>query len=127
MSNRIRLLIADDNKDFADMIQACMVENHHIEVIGIAQDGEQACEMLVSERPDVLLLDLVMPSMDGLEVLRRATTMEHRPNVIIVTSALGNDSIIRSALSLGAHEYFQKPLDMPAVLSRICSIADDTP
>ena len=127
MPRRLRMLIADDNKDFACMFQACMSANNDIEIVGIAEDGDQTCNMLEQARPDILLLDLVMPSMDGLEVLRRATTMEHRPDVIIVMSALGNDSIVRSALSLGAQDYFQKPLDIPVVLSRICSIAETAP
>lgn len=127
MPRRLRMLIADDNKDFAYMFQACISANNDIEIVGIAEDGDQTCSMLERARPDVLLLDLVMPSMDGLEVLRRATAMEHRPNVIIVMSALGNDSIVRSALSLGAQDYFQKPLDIPAVLSRIYSIARTAP
>lgn len=127
MPRPLRMLIADDNKDFAYMFQACMSANNDIEIVGIAEDGDQTCSMLEQARPDVLLLDLVMPSMDGLEVLRRATAMEHRPHVIIVMSALGNDSIVRNALSLGAQDYFQKPLDIPAVLSRIYSIAGTTP
>ncbi len=117
------MLIADDNKDFACMFQACVSVNNDFEIVGIAEDGDQTCSLLEQKRPDVLLLDLVMPSMDGLEVLRHATGMEHRPNVIIVMSALGNDSIVRSALSMGAQDYFQKPLDIPSVLSRIYSIA----
>jgi two-component system response regulator (stage 0 sporulation protein A) len=122
MSKNIRVLIVDDNRDFTCILQDCLNACQDIEIVGVAENGSQAYRMIKDSQPDVLLLDIVMPAVDGLEVLKQLSNTANKM-AIFVMSALGNDSIVRNALSLGAHAYFQKPLDINAIISRIYSFA----
>jgi len=81
----------------------------------------ETVELLRQTRPDVLLLDLVMPRVDGLEVLRRISSEKERPKVLVV-SALGSEEVTKRALELGADFFFIKPLNLEAVLSKILEI-----
>lgn len=92
-----------------------------IEIVGIAGDGDKTIKMLPLLHPDVLLLDIVMPEVDGLEVLRRIRGV-HNGTVVYVISALGSDDIIRKALALGARYYFVKPFNTDSMVMRIREI-----
>ena len=124
MSQQTRVLIADDNKDFTTVFKEYVTLYPDIGIVGIAENGSQAYEMLLQKKPDVLLLDLVMPGMDGLEVLRRIRDLGDEKPIVFVISALSNDAITRQALTLGAITYFIKPMDMESVVSKIRSLVD---
>ena len=71
MQNRIRVLIADDNKEFCDIVRRYLEKQDDMEVIGIAGDGIEALEMIINIQPEVVILDIIMPHIDGLGVLER--------------------------------------------------------
>lgn len=66
MQNRIRVLIADDNKEFCDIVRRYLEKQDDMEVIGIAGDGIEALEMIINIQPEVVILDIIMPHIDGL-------------------------------------------------------------
>lgn len=113
-----RVLISDNSADYATLLGDCISMYPEIEVVGTALDGEGTIEMLQRTTPDILLLDILMPRMDGMEVLRTIHKSEHKPLVFII-SALGNEKIIRTALSLGASKYFVKPIPIESLISEI--------
>lgn len=121
-----RILIADDNKDFTSIFKDYISLYNDIELVGIAENGCKTYEMLLQEKPDLLILDLVMPDMDGIEVLRRIRDMDGVKPVIFVISALSNDAITREALTLGACAYFIKPIDLESIVSRIRAVTQTT-
>ena len=88
----VRVLIADDNKDYTSIFIELLSFARDIEVTGVAKNGARTLEMISETNPDLLLLDIVMPDMDGIEVLRRVRDMKKRP-VVFVVSALGNDQL----------------------------------
>lgn len=116
----IKVAIADDNKSFCSSIKNYLEELGDIEVTAVLNDGVETLEYLKSQCPDVLLLDIIMPNLDGLGVLQylRSKHMDRKPKVIAV-SALCQDKITRRALDLGADYFVAKPIDADMLTERI--------
>ncbi|HOQ38322.1 MAG TPA: sporulation transcription factor Spo0A [Acetivibrio sp.] len=119
-SNKIQVVIADDNREFGDILYEYLNEKDDIEVVGVARDGIEAYDLIVEKLPDIAILDIIMPHLDGLGVLEKigATALEKRP-LFIILSAVGQDKITQRALALGAEYYVVKPFDMEVLVSRI--------
>lgn len=126
-SEKIRVLIADDNREFGDILNEYLENQDDIEVIGVARDGLEAYDMIVTKKPDIAILDIIMPHLDGLGVLERvnSTRMDKRP-LFIMLSAVGQDKITQRALALGAEYYVVKPFDMDVLISRIRQLKNVT-
>ena len=101
MNEKITILIADDNADFATTLVEHLSKETDMEVLGVARDGKEACEKVINMQPDVLLLDVIMPYLDGLGVLEKlnATKIEKMPTCIML-SAVGQTKITQKAISL---------------------------
>ncbi|MGE5677153.1 MAG: response regulator, partial [Pseudomonadota bacterium] len=117
---KIKILIGDDNKDFCIILNEYLNTQADFEVVGIAKDGLEVVDLIETTFPDVVILDIIMPHLDGLGVLERLNTMhlEKRPKVIVL-SAVGQDKITQKALTLGAEYYVVKPFDMEIFAKRI--------
>ncbi|RKD27868.1 two-component system, response regulator, stage 0 sporulation protein A [Caminicella sporogenes DSM 14501] len=124
MNRNIKILIADDNKDFCDILYEYLSKQEDLEIIGVAKDGIEAIEFLSKEIPDVLILDIIMPHLDGLGVLEKINSLdlEKIPKVIVL-SAVGQDRITQKAINLGADYYVVKPFDFEVFIKRIRQIA----
>ncbi len=120
MSEKIRVLVADDNKEFAATLISYLSKEEDMEVVDIARDGNEAFEKIVVSKPDIVLLDIIMPHLDGLGVLEKLneTSMEKKPMCIIL-SAVGQDKITQKAINLGAQYYIVKPFDIEILVKRI--------
>ena len=97
-----------------------------LNVVGTAKDGEEAYEIIRNKQPDVVLLDIVMPKLDGLGVMDKVnkdTTLKKRPAFIMI-SAIGQEKITEDAFDLGADYFIMKPFDNEMVLNRIRHIKD---
>ena len=118
--SKISVLIADDNKEFCSILNDYLLNQRDIVVIGIAKDGREALTLIEERKPDLVVLDIIMPNLDGLAVLERLNTMEIEkiPRVIIL-SAVGQDKITQKAITLGADYYVVKPFDMDIFTKRI--------
>lgn len=117
---KITVGIMDDNEKIGMLLEDILRPESDIEVVGTALDGVAGLELIREKEPDVVLLDLVMPKVDGLGVLERLYTekWKKRP-AIIVLSAIGQEGITEQAFELGASYYIMKPFDNAAVISRI--------
>lgn len=118
--NMIKVLLADDNKDFCDILAAHLQKQEDMQVVAIAMDGIDAMNKIRETHPDVAIIDGIMPRLDGLGVLERLQTIEEaeRP-VTILLSALSQDKVVQKALDLGAGYYMVKPFDMEALTQRV--------
>lgn len=123
MDKKITVLIADDNKDFAMTLLEYLKEESDMEVVGIAKDGLEAAELISITKPDVAILDVIMPHLDGLGVLEKINEsgMEKRP-ICIMLSAVGQDKITQKAVALGAQYYIIKPFEISVLIKRIREI-----
>ena len=116
----MKILIADDNKDFSDILMEFINRQQDMEVVSAASNGEEACEIIQEMAIDIVILDVIMPYLDGIGVLERVASMEleKRP-LFVMLSAVGQDKITERALSLGAEYYIVKPFDMETLVNRI--------
>ena len=118
--SKISVLIADDNKEFCSILNDYLLNQKDIVVTGIAKDGREALELIQEKQPDLVVLDIIMPHLDGLGVLEKLNSMslEKMPKVIVL-SAVGQDKITQKAITLGAEYYVVKPFDMAVFTKRI--------
>ena len=127
-NQKISVLIADDNKDFCSILSEYLSTQDDVEVVGTAKDGIEALELITETNPDVLVLDIIMPHLDGLGVLERLHSIElDKFPKIIVLSAVGQDKITQRAISLGADYYVVKPFDFEIFMKRIKQVTGSTP
>ena len=120
MKEKIRVLIADDNIEFAMTLHGYLEKEEEMEVVGMAKDGNEAYTMILEKQPDVVLLDVIMPHLDGLGVLEKlGTTQLDKMPLCIMLSAVGQDKITQKAINLGAEYYIVKPFDISLLIKRI--------
>ncbi len=120
--NPIRILVADDHPVVRDGLLAMLGTQPDFKVVAAAGTGREAVERTLAERPDVLLLDLELPELDGAEVLRRLRE-EHAASRALVFTAYDSDERILTAIRLGAQGYLLKGAPREAVFNAIRVVA----
>lgn len=121
---KIKVGIADDNKEFCDILSDYLQDKDNIEISFIAHDGLKTIDGIREHLPDVLVLDMVMPHLDGLGVLETINSMDLTtyPRTIIL-SAVGQETITQKSINLGAEYYIVKPFSFDILLKRINQLA----
>lgn len=122
----IAVAIADDNERILDLLGEIIEEDEELHLVGKAKNGEDAYSLIKEKEPDVMLLDLIMPKMDGLSIMdlvNRDKEIKKRPNFIIIT-AVGQERITEDAFRKGANYYILKPFNNDMVLNRIKSVGN---
>lgn len=104
---QIRVLLADDNERFGVMLSRFVSSYPDMDVVGVAADGREAMSMAESSQPDVVVMDLYMPDMDGFEATRLLTSAQPRTKVIALTANRSDDNRQRS-LEAGAAAFIPK-------------------
>ena len=113
---KIKILLVDDEREFVETLsERIRMRDHDSEV---ALDGEQALKKMDDDLPDVVVLDLKMPGMDGMEVLRRIRNAYPKVQVIMLTGH-GSEKDEEEARKLGAFEYLQKPVEIETLMKKV--------
>ncbi len=123
---KIKCAIADDNERMLKLLGSIVSNDEELEIVGTAKDGEEAVLLIKNKQPDVMLLDVVMPKLDGIGVLEKVNhdiTISKHPSFIMI-SAIGQEEITEDAFDCGADYYIMKPFDNDMVLSRIKRLKD---
>lgn len=120
MTKKVRVVIADDNREFTNLLAEFIDQQEDMEVVGVAYNGNDVIAVLENTPADVLILDIIMPHLDGLAVLERLHSMSLPvfPKIIMLT-AFGQEEITKKAVELGASYYILKPFDMEVLTNRI--------
>ena len=121
MSQAIRVLIVDDHMIVRKGIRALLTEIAGLEVVGEAADGQEAVAQAISLRPDVILMDLAMPKMDGIEATRQIKTSQPESCILVMTSFATDDKVL-PAIKAGALGYLLKesaPEDLVQAIHQI--------
>ena len=123
MKEKIKVLVADDNQDFSHTLSTYINSQEDMEIVAMAKDGNEALELILNSNPDVVLLDVIMPHLDGLGVLEKLNSIKlnNKPTYIML-SAVGQDKITQRAIELGAEYYVVKPFDIELLIKRIKEI-----
>lgn len=119
--SKLTVAIAEDNEWMLELLGDIVAKDEELDVIGTARNGEDIFKIIKDEEPDVVLLDIVMPKLDGLGVLDKVNqdkSIKKFPAFIMVT-AVGQDKVTEDAFKLGADYYIMKPFDENIILNRI--------
>src|SRR5919205_3752228 len=121
---KIKVFVVDDNRELVGLLEDYISSQDDMEVVGIAHNGQECLDMLTSADPDVLVLDIIMPHLDGLAVLERLRDVKKGtiPNVIMLT-AFGQEDVTKKAVELGASYFILKPFDMENLGSHIRQVS----
>lgn len=122
---RTRILVADDNRDFCQLLTEVVQAEKDLELVGVAHNGLEVLDLVERAHPDVVVLDIIMPHLDGVGVLERLGSQERetRPKVIILT-AFGQEAITQRVVELGADYYILKPFDLDVLIQRIRQLGE---
>lgn len=113
----IKIAIIDDTPFIREIIRN-IVEKNQIEVVFEASTGDEAVELMLKHNPDVIIMDLVMPKMNGIEATK--LILQEKPNMkIIVCSTVTNEELVNRAMQAGAKSYIYKPFNKDKLLSVI--------
>ncbi|MBR9684648.1 sporulation transcription factor Spo0A [Bacillus cereus] len=121
---KIKVCLVDDNKELVSMLESYVAAQDDMEVIGTAYNGQECLNLLTDKQPDVLVLDIIMPHLDGLAVLEKMRHIERlkQPSVIMLT-AFGQEDVTKKAVDLGASYFILKPFDMENLTSHIRQVS----
>ena len=118
---KLNVAIADDNQLTLDMLGEIISSDSQLELVGSANNGEDAYEIIKKNEPDVMLIDIIMPKIDGLSLMEKVNNnskIKKRP-LFIVVSAVGNEHVTEDVFRLGANYFIMKPFGREMVLNRI--------
>ncbi len=115
-----KILLADDNREFNELLSEYLSKEEDMEIVGNAFNGKEVLELVKENNPDIILLDIIMPHLDGIGVLEELNKMElsPKPKVIMLT-AFGHENITQRAVELGASYYILKPFNLEVLAERI--------
>jgi two-component system, response regulator, stage 0 sporulation protein A len=121
---KIKVCIVDDNRELVSLLEEYISNQNDMEVIGVARNGQECLNLLKEKDPDVLVLDIIMPHLDGLAVLEKLRNMkkDKLPNVIMLT-AFGQEDVTKKAVELGAAYFILKPFDMENLVNHIRQVS----
>lgn len=120
----IKVMFADDNRELLRLLEDYISKQSDMEVVAVAQNGSEAITKLESSRPDVLVLDIIMPHQDGLAVLEEINRLNLSPMPkIIMLTAFGQEETTKRAVELGVSYFMLKPFDIEVLANRIREVA----
>lgn len=125
---KMNVAVFDDNKRMLQIVQDVLEKDQEMNVVGQADNGEDAYEIIRNQKVDVVLLDLILPKLDGLEIMQKVKsdhTLSHVPEFIVV-SAIGDDQITEKAFRLGARYFIMKPFRPEAIANRLRAFKEDS-
>lgn len=121
MDDYTTVLIADSSDYFCENLSSALAHTEGFKVLGTAQDGEQAIQMVTEMEPDILVLDLMLSKKDGISILKTVSGLERKP-VTLATSGFVTDYVAAAAANLGARYLMLKPCDMETLVDRLQEI-----
>lgn len=121
---KVKVCIADDNRELVNLLNDYVSAQDDMEVVGVAFNGQECLSIVEERQPDVLILDIIMPHLDGLAVLEKLPYMnlQTKPNIIMLT-AFGQEDVTKKAVDLGASYYVLKPFDMEILINNIREVS----
>lgn len=124
MLKKIKVCLVDDNRELVSLLEEYLSNTDDIEVVGVAYNGQECLNLLEDKNPDVLVLDIIMPHLDGLAVLEKMRDLHKQstPNVIMLT-AFGQEDVTTKAVELGASYFILKPFDMENLANNIRQVS----
>ncbi|MGI5971416.1 MAG: sporulation transcription factor Spo0A [Oscillospiraceae bacterium] len=124
MKTTIKTAIADGNEEFRKILEEIISSEPGFEVVGSASDGLEALEVIENTKPDVLITDVVLARLDGMDVLRAVNQMEKDRPAVILLSSFASEDLIAEASELGAYYFMLRPFRSENLIERLRRCAD---
>jgi DNA-binding NarL/FixJ family response regulator len=121
-AGRTRVLIADDDRFFAEMLRAALAAHDEFDVVGIFENGAEAVEGAQSLKPALVLMDVAMPMLDGIEATRLLRELDDPPLVVLITGE-ASEADDRRAYAAGASAYLRKSEELPSVIDVVVAVS----
>ena len=122
MDTRKTVLLADANEEFRGMLREIIDQTEEFTVVGSTGDGAEALQLIEQRQPDLVLMDVVLPGLDGFGVMKRMDLQAEKAPRVILLSAFCNEQVAAEAVSLGASYFFPKPCDTQTLLDRMHTV-----
>ena len=126
VNNKISVLVADDNRDFANVVREFLSRYEEFDVVGVAYDGNEAVKLTYDTKPDVIVLDIIMPIIDGIGVMQKIkeSNLDKKPEIVIL-SGVSQEKMTKDAINLGASCFLLKPFDLEMLAKRIKDVVGE--
>lgn len=126
MDNPISILVVDDNREFANIMHKFLAKYEEFNIVGVAYDGNEAVELITKLQPDVIILDIIMPILDGIGVMQKIknANLSKFPEVLVL-SGISQEKMIREAMKLGASCFMLKPFELDVLAERVKNLIAD--
>ncbi len=124
MEKQISVLIADENKEQVSKLKSFLETQENILSVSVAIDGEDACNKIILNNPDVVIMDLILSGIDGYEVITKAKENGAKSKFIVVSS-LSNDTFVQKAMLCGVEYYMIKPVNCDVLYKRIFDLFEN--
>ena len=117
---KLKVIVADTDRDFCNSLRASLTDSDGFELLAVTDSGVDAMEKVQRYQPDILICDLILPGIDGFELIARVRklTIAKKPKIIVV-SRLSGENFISKALGAGATYFMAKPVDIPTLRERM--------
>lgn len=117
---KLKVIVADTDRDFCNSLRASLTDADGFELLAVTDSGVDAMEKVQRYQPDILICDLILPGIDGFELIARVRklTIAKKPKIIVVSS-LSGENFISKALGAGATYFMAKPVDIPTLRERM--------
>jgi two-component system response regulator (stage 0 sporulation protein A) len=119
MADKAKVLLVDDNAPLLEVMKMAINTMAEAEVVATATNGVEALEMVRVHQPDIMILDLIMPMLDGIGVMEQLAVLPVKRPEVMVLSAIGHEEVVKEAMQRGARYYMVKPFDMELICRRI--------
>ena len=121
-ADRTRILIADDDRLFAEMLRSALAAHDGFEVVAVVENGQEAVAGVEDLQPGIVLMDVAMPVLDGIEATRLIRDLPNPPAVVLITGE-ASDVVDRSAYAAGASAYLRKSQELVAVIDVVVAVS----
>ena len=119
MANEVRVLLADASEEYRILLKDTIEESGEFQVVGSTGDGEELVQMVAELQPQLVIMDVVLPGLDGFGVLGRLRAAKENLPQIIVTSSFCNDRVVQQATDLGVYFFLPKPVSDGSLLEHM--------
>lgn len=123
MDSKVKIVLTDTNEEAREMLQAALERTGRFIVAGSTGDGEEALRMVREIKPDLFVLDLLLPNMDGLGILRRLRDDENRPTILAMSNFPSQEMLAEASI-LGASQYISKPYNEDAMVESLQKLSE---
>lgn len=119
MESKWKVLLADASEEFRGLLQSALDETEEFTVVASVGDGAEAARLVREKEPDLVLMDMILPGLDGLGLLDQIAALREKRSEVIVVSQFVSDKVVHAAVNRGVYYYMPKPCELESLIVRM--------